>query len=53
MQVGLTVEAPDNSGLVEVVWRHLHFYLVADSQTYPTALAHFAGDMSQHLMVIF
>jgi hypothetical protein len=46
-----STDAPDNSGLVQVIGRHLHLHAVADGEAHEP-LAHFAGNGRQHLMLV-
>ena len=40
-----------DAGLVDIVGRNLQFYTIPDNKT-DKALAHFAGNMRQHLVII-
>jgi len=42
---------PGDSGLVQIVGRHLHLHAVADGEAHP-ALAHLSTDRREHQMLV-
>ena len=51
-QTRMSAEAPSDAGLVQVVRRHFHFYVVADGEPHP-AFAHLAANGRQDHMLVW